>query len=129
MGQVREGGHKQVVFLGFDGGRRRAEFPDEGSYLSVVFRVGVLSGGQEVAGAAEEVGLGVRDAGELAAGHGMAADETQVSLLGFPHDSVLGAGGVGDEGSRGEYLGHQFSHFGDRSGEHYQVRIANFLDG
>ena len=55
-------------FSGSTGGRCRPEFPHETSYFPVVLRLCLVGGGQEVSGALEKLGTGVRHAGELAAG-------------------------------------------------------------
>src|SRR6267154_1573265 len=63
-------------------------------------------GDERVGGIAEEIGVGLRDAGYFPAGHGMATEEERGAgrgkiFSGSLCDAELGAAGVGDEGVLG----------------------------
>src|SRR6266436_3104423 len=99
--QVADGGHRAVVGGGIhrhDPAARR--FPEFRDALHRVRR-GPVGRGQDDRGASKEIGPRDREAGEVRARHGVAADEIErarrAQLLGGARDGGLGAADIGDE--------------------------------
>jgi hypothetical protein len=126
---VREGGHEEVVLLRVYCRGDRSKIPDESRDLAVGVRVGPAGGGEEVAGPAEEVCAGVRDAGELAPGHRVPADEAQAPVLGLTHDGHLCARDVGDERFGRLEFGDHAGYLRDRGRQHDEVGATRLLQG
>src|SRR6266404_9777050 len=85
-----------------EGGDARVAIGRRCCWLAGVGRIG----DQRVRGVAEEVGIGLRDAGHFPAGHRMSTEEERGGgrrkiFGGGLRDAELGAAGVGDEGVLG----------------------------
>src|SRR6266404_6115708 len=116
LGEMRDHADGVVVLLRAEPERAGAHFfeeLEEGGDARVTLRwrwarlarLGGV-GDQRVGRVAEEIGVGLRDAGDFAAGHGMSTEEERGGgrgkiFGGGLRDAELGAAGVGDEGVLG----------------------------
>ena len=130
-GQVTDGGHKAVVFVGADVVGLGVDRLGQSSDFAHGALVGFGAGDDAVGLAGEQGGVGVFRAGRFLAGHGMAADEIhgvgQQFIRPF-QNLAFGAAHVGDDaalGPVGRQALHQFAHRHYGGGEDDDVGVVN----
>ncbi len=120
LGEMRDHADGVVVLLRAEPERAGADFFEEleegvNAGIALRWRCGRLTrvggvGDQRVGRVAKEVGVGLRDAGDFAASHGVTAEEERGGgrgkiFGGGLRDAQLGAAGVGDQGVLGSEAG------------------------